>query len=249
LNTPPQNVAPQLDTLPRANDSPPPTRPSTLRWVFFGDDGLRAGWGLLVFIAIFAALSFCINFTLRRLGVQRPDPAAEMSPMVGILGEASTFLLVLFVTWIMSKIERRPQSVYGFGDNRKLRHFLTGLGWGFVCLSVLIGTLMQTGFLVIDRRLLFGGDVLRYGAIWFLGFVFVGLVEEYLTRGYVQYTLTRGLSAIYERLFKTRNSAAFGFWTSAIIFSFLFGLGHSKNPGESPIGLWSAGLAGMGFLS
>jgi membrane protease YdiL (CAAX protease family) len=38
-----------------------------------------------------------------------------------------------------------------------------------------------------------------------------------------------------------------GFWTSAIIVSTLFGLGHNSNPGESPIGLLSAGLASMIF--
>jgi hypothetical protein len=108
-------------------------------------------------------------------------------------------------------------------------------------------TLWKSGLLVIDRRLLFGSDVLRYGAIWLVGFLVVGLLEEYLTRGYVQYTLTRGLTGIYKWAFKTRHSAALGFWTAALIFSVLFGLGHGKNPGESPIGLLAAGLAGIVF--
>ena len=73
------------------------------------------------------------------------------------------------------------------------------------------------------------------------------LVEEYLVRGYLQYTLTRGLAGLYEWVFKTRHSAALGFWTAAMMFSLLFGLGHSGNPGESPIGLLSAGLAGFVF--
>jgi hypothetical protein len=75
----------------------------------------------------------------------------------------------------------------------------------------------------------------------------VGLLEEYLTRGYLQYTLTRGLAGFYQWAFKTRRSRALGFWTSAMIFSILFGLGHGHNPGESPIGLLSAGLASMVF--
>jgi len=100
---------------------------------------------------------------------------------------------------------------------------------------------------VIDSRLLFGGDILRYGAVWLLCFLLVGLFEEYLTRGYLQYTLTRGLASLYQWAFKTRHSAALGFWTSAIIFSVLFGLSHKSNPGESPIGLLSAGLVGLVF--
>ncbi len=73
------------------------------------------------------------------------------------------------------------------------------------------------------------------------------MFEEYLTRGYLQYTLARGLAGIYQWIFKTRHSEAFGFWSAAILVSFLFGLGHGKNPGESPIGLLSAGLAAMVF--
>jgi hypothetical protein len=157
------------------------------------------------------------------------------------------FVITVLVTWIMSKIERRPNSVYGFGGRRGLKYFFSGLAWGIVCLSLLIAALSKLGFLVIDNRLLFGRDIFRYGAIWLAGFFLVGLLEEYLTRGYLQYTLTRGLAGVYQWAFKTRHSKASGFWTAAIIFSLLFGLGHGKNPGESPIGLLSAGLAAMVF--
>jgi hypothetical protein len=75
----------------------------------------------------------------------------------------------------------------------------------------------------------------------------VALLEEYLTRGYLLYTLTRGLAGFYKWAFKTRHSAALGFWTAALLFSVLFGLGHKGIPDESPIGLLSAGLASMVF--
>jgi uncharacterized protein len=227
----------------------PPTQPSTLHRIFMGKDGLRAGWSLLIFIALFAAIIFCANV----IGHKLHPPAAktakttEMSIRRVLIGEAIPFLVVLLVTWIMSKIERRPNSVYGFGGRRKLAYFLAGLGWGVICLSLLILILLKSGFLVVDGRLLAGGDIFRYGAIWLLGFLLVGLFEEYLTRGYLQYTLTRGLAGLYQWAFKTRHSKALGFWTAAIIFSILFGLGHSHNPGESPIGLLSAGLAAMVF--
>jgi membrane protease YdiL (CAAX protease family) len=107
--------------------------------------------------------------------------------------------------------------------------------------------LWKAGFLVFAGRLVFGVDIIRYGGIWLFGFLLVGLLEEYLTRGYLQYTLTRGLAGIYQWIFKTRHSTTLGFWTSAVIFSILFGLSHNSNAGESPIGLLSAGLAGMVF--
>ncbi|MFZ0283652.1 MAG: CPBP family intramembrane glutamic endopeptidase [Terriglobales bacterium] len=52
---------------------------------------------------------------------------------------------------------------------------------------------------------------------------------------------------MYRRIFHTGHSSALGFWTSALLFSIVFGLGHRSNPGESPIGLLSAGLGGMVF--
>ena len=228
----------------------PPTQPSTLHKIFFGEDGLRAGWSLLIFVAIFAAIVFSVNFIGHRLfpgAVKTPKPGSEASPTFLYIAELIPFVITVLVTWIMSKIERQPNSVYGFGGRRGLKYFFSGLAWGIVCLSLLIATLSKLGFLVIDNRLLSGRDVFRYGAIWLLGFFLVGLLEEYLTRGYLQYTLTRGLAGVYQWAFKTRHSKALGFWTAAIIFSLLFGLGHGKNPGESPIGLLSAGLAAMVF--
>jgi membrane protease YdiL (CAAX protease family) len=227
----------------------PPPQPSTMRRIFIGKDGIRAGWSLLIFILIFAAIALCVNVISRR--IHPPAPRAmtpsEISIPQGFLMESIPLLMALLVTWIMSKIERRPNSVYGFGSSRKLSYFLSGLAWGIICLSLLIFTLWKTGLLVFDSRLIFGADILRYGAIWLVGFLLVGLFEEYLTRGYLQYTLTRGLAGLYQWAFKTRHSEALGFWTSAVIFSVLFGLGHSSNPGESPIGLLSAGLAAMVF--
>ncbi len=228
----------------------PLSPPSFFRRIFIGEAGLRAVWSLLLFIALFAALGLGVRWiehTLNPAALQRPVPGQELSPRFAIDGEAIPFLIVLFVTWIMAKIERRPNSVYGLGGRRKLPHFLAGLGWGIVCLSLLILTLWKTGLLVIDRRLLFVAEVFRYAVIWLFGFFLVGLLEEYLTRGYLQYTLTRGLAGIYLWIFKTRHSTALGFWTSAILFSILFGLGHGKNPGESPIGLLAAGLAALVF--
>jgi membrane protease YdiL (CAAX protease family) len=205
---------------------------------------------MLTFIALLVAIGFCANFIGHKLypsAANGSKPGSEVPPSFLVTGELIPFLILLFVTWIMSKIERRPNSIYGLGGSRKLPHFFAGLVWGVICLSLLVLILVKTGMLVIDSRLLFASDALRYGAIWLLGFLLVGLFEEYLVRGYLQYTLTRGIAGFYQWAFKTRHSAALGFWTSAVLFSILFGLGHGKNPGESPIGLLSAGLAGLLF--
>jgi membrane protease YdiL (CAAX protease family) len=164
-----------------------------------------------------------------------------------LLGEASGFLAVLLATLLMAKIERRPFRVFGLGGINPLRQFLQGLAWGVSCLTVLILALKLTGLLHFDARLLSNAEAIRFGLIWLGGFLLVALLEETLTRGYLQYTLARGFAGIYGAAFKTRHRHALGFWTAAFLLSFLFGLGHGSNPGESPIGLLSAGLAGFVF--
>ncbi len=243
---------------PFASDSTPPPAPgsvlapSTRHTIFIGADGLRAGWSLLLFLALFATLMLAATAVAHKLHPPVHNKAtvaanATISLKSALIDDSIPLLAVVLVTWIMSKIERRPNSVYGLGGARKLPHFFAGLAWGVACLSLLVLILLKTGLLVIDQRLLFGGEILRWAAAWLIGFLLVGLLEEYLTRGYLQFTLTRGLGSIYQWAFKTRYSAALGFWTAAGILSLFFGLGHSKNPGESPIGLLSAGLAAMVF--
>ena len=238
------------DSIPLATtDSLASPKPPTVQKVFMGRDGLRAGWGLFIFCALMAASMMGVRAIGNLFHLLPPKGATlvEFSPGFTIFSESLPFLATLLVTWIMSKIEKRPTSVYGLGDTRPLSKFLAGLAWGATCLSLLVLTLWKTGLLAIDSRLLFGTAALRYGAIWLLAFVLVGLLEEYLTRGYLLFTLTRGLAGVYAWLFKTHHSKAFGFWTAALILSILFGLGHGKNPGESPIGLLSAGLASLVF--
>jgi membrane protease YdiL (CAAX protease family) len=248
-------------------------RPSALRNAFFGADGLRAGWGLLLFIAILAASIAAVQWTQHAIrhrhaaqaasstaspakssgksGSTAADAARDSKPMpprAAILGEGSSFLVVLFATFLMSRIERRRFGTFGLGGTNRLRQFLAGLFWGLVCLSLLVGVLRWGGYLQFDARLLGGVAALRYGALWAVGFLFVALLEETMLRGYAQYTLARGLAGIYGAIFKgTRHRHALGFWTAGLLLSFVFGLGHSSNPGESPIGLLGAGLAGLVF--
>jgi membrane protease YdiL (CAAX protease family) len=148
---------------------------------------------------------------------------------------------------MMAKIERRPVAAYGFSPRQSMRNFAAGLAWGVALLSLLVLLLCAAGLLVFDARLLFGRSILLDGTVWLAGFLLVGLFEEIFNRGFLQYTLTRGLSGTYRWLFDAEHANAVGFWIAALILSFIFGFGHRTNPGESPLGLLSAGLAGLLF--
>lgn len=201
------------------------------RWVFFGKDGLRAGWSALLFIAIFVGLAFLLNTLARLLIHHKPNPKAPMSPVVALIGEGLSMLLVLVVSWIMARIEGRRLAVYGYAGRAKLLRFLSGLVWGFVALSALVTVLWQTHLLAFDSGHLHGFSVWKYGLAWLLMFFFTAVFEESMMRGYLQYTLTRGI----------------GFWWGALLMSVLFGALHGHNQGESPVGLFSAGAVGLVF--
>jgi membrane protease YdiL (CAAX protease family) len=263
----------------------------TLREIFFGSDGLRAGWSLLLYIVLLAALiaggGYLINphhkpaVTQTNSAAQpntsaqpkpqssqppAPAPPALLSTKAVLLGEGTALLSVLIATWLMAKIERRPTAAYGLGGRHRLRNFLSGLVWGVSLLSLLVFTLRACGLLVFDARQLFGVSALRFGAVWLAGFLLVGLFEETFFRGYLQFTLARGINGVYGWLRSfgaqaTECSAtglnntgpcatiqnAPGFWTAALLLSFGFGFTHRTNAGESPIGLVAAALIAVVF--
>ncbi len=254
----PSTTSPLPTTEPSARElfgPPGPPHRSTWSYIFFGPSGLRPGWGLLLFIAVLLSLAVGINFVGHKIHppektatqVAKSGAPVEQKVKLMLIGEGVSFAIVAMATGIMGLVERRRVGTYGFGGRRKVAPFLIGFAWGAVFLAVLVGALWKAGLLVFDARLLFGASAFRYGAIWALGFLLVGLFEESLLRGYLQFTLSRGLASLYNMIFDTRHGEALGFWSAALILSFLFGLGHGNNPGESPIGLLSAGLIGLVF--
>jgi membrane protease YdiL (CAAX protease family) len=260
-------------SIPATNDTS--AEPSPLRYIFFGAEGLRAGWGLLIFIAMIVGSGYAIylvqktiershsaantsqitegdrakaNASAGTTGQASTEVSKPLPPRVAFLREGPFLLIVLLATFLMSRIEGRPFGVFGLGGTHRLPQFLAGLVWGVVCLSLLVGLLRWLGFLQFDALLLTGGAAVRYGVLWAIGFLLVALVEETLLRGYALYTLARGIAGIYGAIFKnTRYRHTLGFWTAALILSFIFGIGHSNNPGESPVGLLGAGLVGLVF--
>jgi hypothetical protein len=202
------------------------------RWVFFNSDGLRAGWSALLFVAIFLSLVILLNFGARHLlHHHRPDPNAPVSPFAALINEGMSMLIVLAASWIMARIEKRRLAVYGYAGRAKLARFLFGCVWGFIALSGLVCLLWKVHLLGFDAGHLQGFAAWKYGLIWLAMFVCTGIAEESLLRGYLQYTLTRGI----------------GFWWGALLMSVLFGAIHGPNKGESPIGLFSAAAVGLVF--
>jgi membrane protease YdiL (CAAX protease family) len=249
-------LAPATSPLP-PSEQDPPAQPSAARRLFFGPYGLRAGWSLLIYFAIAAALVFTVRgiqhytqaphghtASAAKAAAPKPD-ASTPAPLKGIiLAESIAFLAFFLLSWLMAAIERRKVSHFGLGGTHTVSRFLVGSVFGLVAQSALIAILYFDHLLVFDARLDFGLAILKWGALQLFAFFLVGLVEEYVFRGYIQFTLTRGLVGL-GKLISATHARAIAFWIAAVITSAIFYFAHTGNPGETKIGLFQVFLAGL----
>jgi hypothetical protein len=144
-------------------------------------------------------------------------------------------------------IERRRFTAYGLGGQRPAGRFLVGAVWGVAALSLLVGTLRALHLVSFDAQLDHGWQIFGWGGAQLIGFLFVGLLEEYLFRGYLQFTLTRGLVGL-ANLISRPHARSIAFWMATVITSGLFFLAHTGNTGEDKLGLLLVFLAGVSFV-
>jgi len=227
---------------------PPPSSRSSfgLYDVFAGSEGLRAGWGLLLFVVVWMLLRMLLHPLIRSLAHGIQNPAQPMTPLYVIVAEASSLACVSASTWLMARIEGRRFRDYGLNDKQLGRQFAMGSAWGVMLLSALVLCLHLVGALTFDGWQLSGWNAIGYAVAWLFGFLLVGLFEELLFRGYPQFTLSRGIGGICHQM-GLRYATATGFWTAALVTSCLFGYVHRSNSGESSVGLISAGLIALVF--
>jgi len=228
-----EDAAPLL--IEPSQEAPQPT--SGLKPIFIGPNGLRAGWRLLIFV--FLVVVLLGGFVLVRNGgvqgfreAQKHAAEITVTPLLMGVSEGVAFLLLCVAALIMSKLEHRKFSEYGLPLRRVLgKDLRIGLLSGFLAIS---GTLL-TMFLLHGFRVtglaLHGTAILSSIVGWGIACLLVGLFEEFLCRGYLQYTLATGV----------------GFWPAALVISFLFGFGHYFNANETAVGSVAAGMFGLLF--
>ncbi len=203
-----------------------------LHAVFMGRQGLRAGWGVLLFLAQLLLLIFLINVAAKHFfrGRHMP-PTTDMPAAFMFFSELISAAAVLLVTFLMARIEQRRFGSFGLGDPAFLPRFAGGLVSGFAAISALVGLLWFRHLLTLHSAGLSASGIVSYGLIWAAVFLLVGLFEEMFLRGYLLFTLARGI----------------GFFWAALLLSIAFGAIHGHNAGETPVGLFSAGAIGLVF--
>lgn len=200
--------------------------------VFRGPHGIRAGWRALIFLTIVGALLTLVSVVVVIVAHGRLGALNQLTPAGLALSEGSIFLLTAIPALIMSRIEHRKFSQYGLPLRYAFQQdFWTGTLVGFLAISLCLFMILLFRGFHLSGLAIHGTTILTAMFKWGLGFVVVGLAEEFAFRGYLQYTLTTGM----------------GFWPSAVLLSALFGFAHASNPGESKAGLLSVVLFGLLF--
>jgi len=200
--------------------------PNPLKQIFYNDRGLRAGWRLLIYFAMIAVLVACTALLPKNSGgaaSQGPPQSEFARRALEAIVQLAVLLILLLLAWIMSKIERRKMGVYGLPLKKSaISSFLSGYFlWGFLPLAVLLLVLHALHVFDFGEANAFNKQILSWGILWFFFFLLVGLVEEFIFRGYFLYTLSDGI----------------GFWPAAIIQAILFARGHMGNGGETHVGI------------
>jgi hypothetical protein len=201
-------------------------QPSYVRTVFLGPDGLRAGWGLAFYVAMFYLLHSVLGWWA---GALERDLNGLWSMM---LEEFVVLAAAVLPAFVLARVEKRSWGAYGLAARKAFgKLFWMGTVWGFASITLLLGAMCGMRLFDFGHLALHGVRIVKFAAFWGIFFLLVGFFEEFLFRGYGQFTLKR----------------AIGFWPSAMLLSCLFGWTHRGNQGEQWMGLLAAAAIGLFF--
>ena len=228
-----------MDQDPTAQRSSPPDPSasgleSLLTRLFLNADGLRAAWSVFLYLAIWYAARWMLMVIAVNifLPVFPKLDLGLVSPANVLIQEFLGFAACYGAALLMAQLEQREAGLYGLplqGAFGKL--FWQGILLGLFEITLLLGLITGFGGYSFGRLAQRGADVGTWGAVWAVSFLLVGLSEEFLFRGYIQYTLSRSM----------------GFWPAAICLSVAFGAVHLWNPGEKVAGAVSVAITGLVF--
>lgn len=210
------------DPPPGARVNPPPPNP-----FFFSEQGLRAGWRLFFYVCLSLLLYGVELVPASFLFPVRPNPFAVWTI---IAGEAMVFAAAFGAALLMARIEGRDSGAYGLPFRDAFgKRFWQGMLIGLGEISLIVGAMSLFGAYSFGPLAFHGAKILQWGTLWLIAAVLIALPEEFLFRGYTQFTLADGI----------------GFWPAAMVLSLLFGLIHLSNKGENWFGVANIVLTGL----
>lgn len=180
--------------------------------MFFGPQGLRAGWRVALFALVAQTLGIFLYWVALRPSFERGYFA--WPPVKQLVLWLWFTIPALASAAVMARLEGRGMRDYGLvlrvGSAARLGE---GFLWGLAGLVALLSAMWLGGGFHFGRVLLYGGDAWRWGAAWVVAFFFLGFLQEFVFRGYTLLTLATGM----------------GFWRAAALLSGLFSVAHIPN--------------------
>lgn len=219
-------IIPEQQTSDHASDRAevPHEEQSQLRSIFIAENGLRPGWGIALYLAMFAAVAAVGSWLTQSLSLGELWSQMVEKPVV--------LAAALIPAAVLSRIEKRPWGDYGLPRRQAFsKLFWVGVIWGFLGITLLLLILHGMHAFDFGHIVLHGIRIANFAAFWGLMFLFVAFFEEFLLRGYTQFTLSRSV----------------GFWPAAALLSAIFGALHLNNVGEAWTGALAAAVIGLFF--
>ncbi len=225
-----------LDQTPESTLLPSPIAPPLgpirgAKAIFWNEREFRAGWRLLIFLLFIVLFSLAGNFLTMVLHLPRAGRSSITATSI-LVQECVGVIAVFAAAAIMGMLEARTFGGYGLPRRGAFgARFWQGASWGIATIAAIIFLIRAFRGFSFGELALRGPALWSYAALWGVAFVFVGLFEEFLFRGYAQFTLATGI----------------GFWPAATALSAAFGAIHLFNRGEGKVGALSVFVIGMFF--
>lgn len=205
---------------------------------FFNSRGrLRAGWRLLLFLALLSFLGALFNALLipflpelDGLTPEGPSPSSPQEWHLILLLDGYLLIPLLLASWVMVRyVDRRPFASLGLSLRACLGRELL---WGAALGGAMSGLYLVGGWLIGALQLKISspsGELLGKLGLLLFGFLLAAAFEETLFHGYALQTLLEGIG-VYPALF---------------LISVVFSLSHRANPHIALIGLINIALASL----
>ena len=210
---------------------PPEGAATARKAIFWNEHEFRAGWRLSIFLLLLVVFMLSGTFLISALHLPEISKSGFTAVSMG-LQEFTGIVATFLAAGIMSMLEDRRFGMFGLPLAEAFQgKFLQGAAWGIAMISAIIFLIRAFGGFSFGELALRGSKLWGYAALWGFVFILVGIFEEFLFRGYAQFTLATGI----------------GFWPAALLLSAGFGAVHLHNAGEDKVGALSVFVIGMFF--
>lgn len=181
-------------------------------------------------MAFYLAMFYLLEYVIVRWAGSLDLGADGLWSMM--LEEFGVFVAAAIPALVLARVENRAWGAYGLPGRLAFgKLFWVGAVWGFASITLLLGTMYGLRVFQVGHFAIHGMRSVKFAAFWAFYFLLVGLFEDFHFRGYLQFTLTRGI----------------GFWPAAVLLSGYFGWSHRLNEGERWTGLLAAAVIGLFF--